>query len=148
MAEKYSYGPPWPIAINPSPSASNAERGGGVNMNQHDEIAGLRAENARLQERVEEGEQKTREAYNRMAQAQNQREMVLETGTTAYQSWRSVNDTLKRERDEARALAERRKRAGQVLTWFIRRYAGNSDPGEAVRKYGYAARAAIEEEEK
>ncbi|KKM24906.1 hypothetical protein LCGC14_1600380 [marine sediment metagenome] len=112
------------------------------------ECSNLRAENARLQERVEEGEQKTREAYNRMAQAQNQREMVLETGTTAYQSWRSVNDTLKRERDEARALAERRKRAGQVLTWFIRRYAGNSDPGEAVRKYGYAARAAIEEEEK
>ncbi|KKN49293.1 hypothetical protein LCGC14_0643920 [marine sediment metagenome] len=31
MAEKYPYGPPWPIAINPSPSA-DAVRGGRARM--------------------------------------------------------------------------------------------------------------------
>ena len=77
-----------------------------------DQIADVRAENARLQERVEKLSRGRKEAYNRMAQAQGQLEMTLETGTVAYLSWRTANDTLKRERDGYKA---RDKRRGEEL---------------------------------
>ena len=46
--------------------------------------------------------------------------------------------------DAAEALAERRKRAGQIFLWFMGQYVFGLRP--AMRKYGDAARAAIEEE--
>ncbi len=118
------------------------------------EIADVRAENARLQERVEKLSRGRKEAYNRMAQAQGQLEMTLETGTAAYLSWRTANDALKRERDEARARAERRKEA---LKPFLDAVPPNPDFTDAdeVKVFGLQmdeldianARATIEEEE-
>ena len=48
------------------------------------------------------------------------------------------------ERDEARALAERRGRAGLFLWWFIGvTDTGDIDHGDVVRRYGAAARATL-----
>ncbi len=152
MADKYPYGPPWPIAINPSPSADAAR--GRRTMSNQDSIRkqhlsadndSLRAENARLQARVEEAE--------------------------AHACGWALRQAIKIGR-KARALAERRKDAlepfdlcqnvqhkpaeyvtrdmaidageptmeGTMLRGVISEPCGNCD--------GCRARAAIEEEEK
>ncbi len=168
--------------------------GGLVGINDDDESPEdkLRAENARLQEQVEDKiavidvaaagavKLKTeRDALQARAEEAEREVARLGTQTIVWASWLQMRDerdrynvnmgeawqeyrrlwlrwfeqrveyryAKKRER-EARALAERRKRAGEFLWWFIGRYSGDCDPGETVRKYGYAARAAIEEEGK
>ena len=139
----------------------------GCTKDAEDRVGFLEAENARLQsllERAVQGlAQYTEKAYRTWIveterdglQARVEEmlakkcchetvsQVVLSQAGLAGADLAKTLEGLAHERDDYKAQAERRGRAGVFLRWYIGQFMNDVDPGDTVRSYGVAAYAAL-----